>query len=214
MVSQPTIFLVDDDAGVRRFVCVLLKSDGFSNVRAYESSQKFLQEAPLRDGDCVLLDIYMPVLDGLAVQNELNRRSEHIAVIVITGQADVTIAVKAMQAGAVDFIEKPFSNELLLSSVHRALAIAEQAEYGVKGSDDIRRLLELLTAREREVFDRIVQGWPNKIVAHDLKISPRTVEMHRAHMMDKMNAPNLGALIRMTVAAGIPLDAKEEARAV
>ena len=202
MASHPEIFIVDDDAGIRDFVRVLLEFAGFSRIKSFESSRRFLDDAALHDGDCVLLDLRMPDFDGLAVQKELNRRGNRVSIIVMTAHAEVPIAVKAMQAGAADFIEKPFSNEVLLSSVHRALAGAEKSELGLKQSDDILRRLESLTTREREVFGRLVQGWPNKVVAYDLKISQRTVEMHRAHVMEKMQAKNLASLVRMTLDAG------------
>ena len=204
MAVQPVIFLVDDDAGIRDFIRVLLDFAGFPIIKTYESSRRFLQEAALQDGDCVLLDLHMPELNGLEVQRELNRRGKRLGVIMVTGHADVPTAVKAMQAGAADFIEKPFSNDALIASVHRALAL-NQASTDLAKSEDVRRRVETLTAREREVFERIMQGWPNKTVARDLKISQRTVEMHRARIMAKMQAQNLANLIRMAIDAGIPL---------
>ena len=204
MAVQPAVFVVDDDPGIRDFIRVLLEFAGFSNVRTYESSRRFLDEAAFRDGDCVLLDLRMPDQDGLAVQRELNRRGKRLGVVMVTGHAEVPTAVKAMKAGAVDFIEKPFSNDALIASVHRALAV-NQTDLSRPKSEDVQRRLGTLTPREREVFDRIIQGWPNKTVAHDLKISQRTVEMHRARIMTKMQAQNLANLIRMAIDAGIPL---------
>ncbi len=204
MALQPAVFVVDDDEGIRDFIRVLLEFAGFANVRTYESSNRFLKEAAFRDGDCVLLDLRMPDQDGLEVQRELNRRGKRLGVIMITGHAEVPTAVKAMQAGAVDFIEKPFSNDALIASVHRALAV-NQASSDPSKSEDVLRRLETLTAREREVFERIIQGWPNKTVAHALQISQRTVEMHRARIMSKMQAQNLAVLIRMAIDAGIAL---------
>ena len=145
----------------------------------------------------------MPERDGLAVLDELNRRGKRLGIIMITGHAEVPVAVRAMQAGAVDFIEKPFSNDVLIASVQRALAI-NRPDAGTP-SEDVLRRIGTLTAREREVFDRIVQGWPNKVVAQELKISQRTVEMHRARIMSKMQTRNLATLIRMAIDAGIPL---------
>jgi two-component system response regulator FixJ len=204
MAVQPVIFIVDDDAGIRDFIRVLLEFAGFPNVKTYESSRRFLQEAALQDGDCVLLDLHMPELNGLEVQRELNRRWKRLGVIMVTGHADVPTAVKAMQAGAVDFIEKPFSNDVLIASVHRALAV-NRDDGGPPKSEAALRRLNALTVREREVFERIIKGWPNKTVARDLKISQRTVEMHRARIMGKMQAQNLANLIRMAIDAGIPL---------
>lgn len=203
MAVEPAIFIVDDDAGVREFIRVMLGFAGFPNVKTYELSRRFLAEAALRDGDCLLLDLRMPERDGLAVLDELNRRGKRLGIIMITGHAEVPVAVRAMQAGAVDFIEKPFSNDVLIASVQRALAI-NRPDSGTP-SEDVLRRIGTLTAREREVFDRIVQGWPNKVVAQELKISQRTVEMHRARIMSKMQTRNLATLIRMAIDAGIPL---------
>jgi len=203
MAIEPAIFIVDDDAGVREFIRVMLGFAGFPNIKTYESSRRFLDEAALRDGDSLLLDLRMPERDGLAVLDELNRRGIRLGIIVITGHAEVPVAVRAMQAGAIDFIEKPFSNDVLIASVQRALAI-NRPDAGPR-SEDVLRRIETLTAREREVFGRIVQGWPNKAVAQALKISQRTVEMHRARIMSKMQARNLATLVRMAIDAGIPL---------
>jgi len=205
MAAQPAIFVVDDDAGSREFVRVLLEFAGLGNIRPFEESRRFLDEASLRDGDVVLLEQRLPQPDGLAVQRELNRRGTRIAIIMMTADAKVSSVVKAMQAGAADFIEKPFSNEALVGSVQRALAVAQRRDRGGARSDDMLRRLDALTGREREVFDRLVQGWPNKTVALDLKVSQRTVEMHRARIMAKMQVENLATLIRMTVDAGLPL---------
>ena len=203
MAVQPAIFVVDDDAGVREFIRVLLEFAGFANIKPYESSRSFLEEAALRDGDCLLLDLRMPGRDGLSVLDEINRRGKRLGVIMITGHAEVPTAVRAMRLGAVDFIEKPFSNDVLLASVQRALATHRPDV--ASGCEDVQRRVETLTPREREVFDRIVQGWPSKTVAHDLKISLRTVEMHRARIMAKMQTRNLATLVRMAIDAGLPL---------
>jgi two-component system response regulator FixJ len=200
---QPAIFIVDDDAGVREFIRVLLEFAGFANIKPYESSRRFLEEASLRDGDCLLLDLRMPERDGLAVLDEVNRRGRRLGVIMVTGHAEVPIAVRAMRSGALDFIEKPFSNDVLIASVQRALAM-HRPDTGA-ASEDVLRRVETLTPREREVFDRIVQGWPSKTVAYDLKISLRTVEMHRARIMAKMQTRNLATLVRMAIDAGLPL---------
>ena len=205
MGAQPAIFVVDDDASSREFVRVLLEFAGLGDIRPYESSRRFLDEATVRDGDVVLLEQRLGEIDGLAVQRELNRRGNRIAVIMMSSQPKVPIVVKAMQSGAADFIEKPFSNEALVGSVQRALAVAQRRDRGGARSDDMLRRLDTLTGREREVFDRLVQGWPNKTVALDLKISLRTVEMHRARIMAKMQVVNLATLIRMTADAGLPL---------
>jgi len=205
MAVQPAIFVVDDDASSREFVRALLEFSGLSNIRLHESSRRFLDEASLRDGDVVLLELTLKEIDGFAVQRELNRRAAKIALIMTATEPSVPNVVKAMQSGAADFIEKPFSNEVLVGSVQRALAVAQRRDRSGARSDDVLRRLDTLTGREREVFDRLIQGWPNKAVALDLKISQRTVEMHRARIMAKMQVLNLATLIRLTVDAGLPL---------
>jgi len=205
MALQPAIFIVDDDADVSSYSRTLLEFAGFANVRSHQSARRFLEEASIHDGDVVLIELRMREYDGFELQRELKRRGLSVAVIMTATHPDVPAVVKAMQIGAVDFIEKPYSNDVLVGSVQRALAVAQTLHHGAARSDDVLRRLDTLTAREREVFDRLVQGWPNKAVAVDLKISQRTVEMHRARILDKMQAQNLATLIRMTIDAGLPL---------
>ena len=174
-----------------------------THVTPYGASRRFLQEAAPQPGDCLLLDIRMPDMDGLELQTELNRRSVRLAVIIMTGHGDVPIAVRAMKAGAVEFIEKPFSDELLLDCIRRALALAQETSRQSGEIGETLRHLEALTTREREVLDGVVAGQPNKVIAHDLGISPRTVEIHRARVMEKMQARSLSALVRMVLAAGV-----------
>jgi two-component system, LuxR family, response regulator FixJ len=203
VAHEPTIFIVDDDDGVRDSLQLLLQAAGFPQIGAYESSLRFLDAAEPRPGDCLLLDVRMPDMDGLELQAELNRRALRLPVIVMTGHGDVPIAVRAMKAGAADFIEKPFTDDLLIDCVRRALALsAETLRLSAEVSETLRRL-ETVTAREREVLEGMVAGHPNKVIAHDLVISPRTVEIHRARVMEKMDARSLSALVRMALAAGI-----------
>ena len=202
MPREPTIFIVDDDDAIRDSLQLLLDVAGFKHVVAYGSSRRFLDTAAPQPGDCVLLDVRMPGMDGLELQAELNRRGVHMPLVIMTGHADVPIAVRAMKAGAVDFIEKPFSDEVLLDTVRRAWAVAAAASRQTEAVDETRRRLDTLTARERDVFDLVVAGRANKAIAHDLGISPRTVEIHRARVMDKMQAPSLSALVRMALAIG------------
>jgi two-component system response regulator FixJ len=203
MAREPTIFIVDDDEAVRDSLQALLQAMGFKQISAYESSLRFLEAAKPQPGDCLLLDLRMPDMDGLELQTELNRRAVRLPVIVMTGHGDVPIAVRAMKAGAADFIEKPFPDDLLIDSVRRALALsAATLRVSEEVSETVRRL-GTLTAREREVLEGMVTGHPNKVIAHDLGISPRTVEIHRARVMEKMDARSLSALVRMALAAGI-----------
>ncbi len=203
MPREPTIYIVDDDEAIRDSVRLLLESAGFNNIALYQSGRVFLSEAEPQPGDCLLLDVRMPDIDGLELQNELNRRGSRLAVIIMTGHADVPVAVRAMKAGAADFIEKPFSDEVLLDALRRALALAAEASRGHEQASETMRRLQTLTAREREVFDAMISGRPNKVIAYDLGISPRTVEIHRARVMEKMQARNLSTLVRMAMAADI-----------
>jgi len=202
MAREPTIFIVDDDDAIRDSLQLLLESAGLRHVTGYGASRRFLEEAAPQPGDCLLLDIRMPDMDGLELQVELNRRGTRLPVIIMTGHGDVPIAVRAMKAGAFEFLEKPFSDELLLDCVRRALALAEETSRESEQVGETLRHIESLTAREREVLDGIVAGQPNKVIAHDLGISPRTVEIHRARVMDKMQASSLSALVRKVLAAG------------
>lgn len=203
MAREPTIFIVDDDDAIRDSLQLLLESAGFKHVEAYSSSRSFLEQANAQSGDCLLLDVQMPDMDGLDLQEQVAKRGIRLAVIVMTGHGDVPIAVRAMKAGAVDFIEKPFPDDVMLDSIRRALVHGAEIGRERDAANEVRRRLETLTAREREVLDGMVDGKPNKVIAYNLGISPRTVEIHRAHVMEKMAARSLSALVRMSLAAGI-----------
>lgn len=204
-MSEPSavIFVVDDDPAIRKSLTVLLEASGLTNVVAYSSADEFLTAAQPKRGDCLVVDIRMPGMDGLELQAELNRRGSKIPVIVMTGHGDVPIAVRAMKAGASDFVEKPFAVDAMIESVKRALELSAQASGAVQENEQIHRRIGSLTPREREVLEGLVAGHPNKVIAHTLGISPRTVEIHRARVMDKLDARNLSTLVRMAITAGI-----------
>jgi len=197
-VTKPLLYVVDDDQDVRDSLKVLLEFADYG-VRAFESAVKFLA-SDLRDTTgCLIVDIRMPDMDGLELQDELLKRKVDLPVIVITGHGDVPLAVRAMRAGALDFLEKPFREEALLESVERALQMRPR-KATAKSSDALARL-ETLTDREREVLNLIVEGHTNKEVARILDISPRTVDIHRAHVMEKTQAKTLAELVRMTLSS-------------
>lgn len=201
-MSKFPVYLIDDDDSVRRSVGFMLKTSGLT-VRAFKNGIEFLREVGKLDSGAVLLDVRMPEMDGLEVQSELNARGVTFPVIVMTGHGDVEIAVKAMKAGAVDFIEKPFDKVLVLEALDEAFA-----RLGRKGSDGIRsqeaRLrLNGLTPRENDVLKGLVVGYPNKTIGYDLGISARTVEIHRANLMKKLDVSNLSDLLRIAFAAGL-----------
>jgi two-component system, LuxR family, response regulator FixJ len=196
------VFVVDDDADVRDSVCALLDSAGFAS-EPFESALAFLAAyGPSRHG-CVISDVRMPDMDGMALQAELVKRGATLPVIVVTGHADVPLAVRALKSGAFDFIEKPFDDELLIASVKRALAQAVSVREQASAAQRAESLIANLSARERQVLELLVVGRSNKVIAHELDISPRTVEIHRAHVMEKMEARSLSDLVRSALAAGI-----------
>jgi two-component system, LuxR family, response regulator FixJ len=193
------VYIVDDDAAVRDSLCMLLESAGYT-FRGFNAARSFLSDAEM-DRGCMVVDIRMPGMSGLELQEELARRNIALPVIVITGHGDVPLAVRAMAAGAVDFIEKPFDDQRMLDSIARALRIGDEKRSRAGEAQAARDLLALLTQREREVFDQLVKGRPNKIVAHELGISPRTVEIHRANVMAKLQARNLSDIVRTALTA-------------
>lgn len=199
--AERTVFVVDDDAAALDSLVVLLKSDGLS-VRGYASAHDFLAQFQSTLRGCVITDLRMPGMDGVDLIRTLKAADCILPVIVITGHADVTRAVDAMKAGASDFLEKPFEAEQILRAVRAAL---EQNDADVDAGADrlrIRRRMDSLTARERQVLDLIMEGASNKVIAARLQISPRTVEIYRANVMSKMRAESLSDLIRSTIAAG------------
>ena len=198
MPADATIFILDDDDAVRDSLAMLVESAGF-RAEAFASCQEFLQRPPFPPHACLLLDIHMPEMTGLQLQDEMARRDLKLPVIVMTGQADVPVAVRAMKAGARDFIEKPFSDEVILESIRNAMAPA-----GKTGGDPaVTKRVAALTSREYDVMLQMVAGNPNKVTAYNLGISPRTVEIHRARVMEKMAARSLSELVRMALAVGI-----------
>lgn len=192
----PTVFVIDDDEAVRNSLRLLLKSLNLS-VHAYASAQEFLPTYHPRQAGCLLLDIRMPGMSGLELQQQLNLQGATIPVIFITGHGDVPMAVEAMQHGAFDFLQKPFRDQDLIDRVQRALERDALLRAQLRETDRIREHLDALTAREREVLDLMVSGKANKVMAAELGVSQRTVEIHRARVMEKMQARSLAQLVRM-----------------
>ena len=201
-MSGELIFVVDDDDAVRASLRALLETAGYRTAR-FGSGVAFLDSLDTGRGACVLLDVKMPELDGLEVQRRLNERGVMLPVIIITGHGDIAMAVQAMRAGAVDFLEKPVSRDRLLETVARAIEIGRNAGQDRRERSDIDTRLEALTSREREVLEQLVMGRTNKVVAHELGISSRTVEVYRRNVMAKMDADSLSHLVRMTLVAGV-----------
>ena len=204
MATDAVVHLIDDDEGVRQAVAFLLTTSGFA-VRVYESAAAFLDALPSVQPGCVVTDVRMPGMDGLALHRELKSRGVTQPVIVITGHADVPLAVEAMKAGAVDFIEKPFNDDVLLSAIRVAI---DRHGRDTRHSEEIAAIkakLASLSPREREVLDGLVAGLPNKTIAYDLKISARTVEVHRANLMTRMGARSVADLVRMVFVVRSPV---------
>jgi len=202
MPNDRHVYIVDDDEAVRDSLSMLLEACGHG-VRSFSLAREFLDVAPSLPLGCLIVDIRMPEMDGLELQRHLNERSLRFPMIVITGHGDVPLAVRAMKAGALDFIEKPFASQTILASVEAALARLEAGDERDPTAVAAAAKLDLLSPREREVLEGLLAGLPNKTIAYDLAISPRTVEIHRARVMDKMGARNLSELIRLALAAGL-----------
>jgi two-component system response regulator FixJ len=199
--TRATIFIVDDDMAVRDALKLLLRSVGQA-VETYASAQEFLDAYSEDRPGCLVLDIRMPGMSGLELQQKLNERHSILPIIFITGHGDVPMAVEAMQAGAVDFIQKPFRDQDLIDRINQALEKDANNRAALGERNVIRKRLETLTPREREVLDLVVHGKANKVIAGDLKLSQRTVEIHRARVMEKMQASSLAHLVRMVLEVG------------
>jgi len=202
MLAERRVYIVDDDEAVRDSLSVLLESKAFA-VRSFASALEFLEAAPSLPAGCLIVDIRMPEMDGLELQQHLIDRSLDFSLIVITGHGDVPLAVRAMKAGAVDFIQKPFASEAILNSLDTALARLAAPNEQDPAAVAAATKLALLSPREREVLEGLLAGLPNKTIAYDLAISPRTVEIHRARVMDKMGARSLSELVRLALSAGV-----------
>jgi two-component system response regulator FixJ len=194
------VHLVDDDEAIRRSVGFMLKTSGF-NVRTYDSGLQLIKAAAGLETGCILLDIRMPGMDGLEVQKALRDKGVALPVIIMTGHGDVSLAVQAMKAGAVDFIEKPFEKAVLLSGIEHAMERLKRSAASQDRAGEAIVRLQALTPREREVLEGLAKGLPNKTIAYDLGISPRTVEIHRANVMSKLGVRSLSEALRIAFAA-------------
>ena len=197
---KSTVFIVDDDQAIRHAMELLMRSVGL-DYEIYHSADDFLTKFSDDRPGCLVLDIRMPGMGGLELQDRLNEMGSALPIIFITGHGDVPMAVEAMQKGAVDFIQKPFRDQDLLDRIADALKTDQEKRAERQQHQEVRGRLSTLTKREREVFDLVVTGKPNKVIAFELGVSQRTVEIHRARVMDKMKARSLADLVRMHIAA-------------
>jgi len=200
LASSEIVHVIDDDADVRQSLAFLLSTVGLA-VRVHDSATSFLKSLPEIQDGCIVTDVRMPGMDGIELQRRLRSDGNAIPVIVITGHGDIALAVDAMKAGAVDFIEKPFDDEVLIGAIKTALARRAGTRERDAQAAETRARVKLLSERERQVLDGLVAGKPNKIIAHELDISARTVEIYRANVMTKMQADSLSALVRMALLA-------------
>jgi len=194
--AASTIYIVDDDAGMRRALGLLLQTVGYTTA-LFEDPREFLEKFSPKAAGCLVLDIRMPGMSGLEVQHELNRKGSMLPVIFITGHADVPMAVQAMKEGAFEFVEKPFRDQDLLDRINHALRLDGENRAVMARRAEILRRFESLTPRESQVMSMVVNGVPNKVIALDLILSERTVEIHRAKVMDKMGAKSIAHLVKL-----------------
>jgi two-component system response regulator FixJ len=200
-MSASVVHVVDDDEAMRESLEFLLASAGYT-ARLYENAIALLARLGELEAGCIVTDVRMPQMDGLELVNELKRRGASHPIVILTGHGDVSLAVQAMKAGVVEFIEKPFEDTILLDAVRMALSLDAQASVSQNDRDQFAARLERLTDRERDVFEAVVDGDSNKLAARRLGISPRTVEIYRANMMSKMGAENLSQLVRVAIRCG------------
>ena len=200
MVDEPVVHVIDDDEAARQSLAFLLDCAGLA-VRSYESAAEFLKAVPTMEHGCIITDVRMPGMSGVELIGRLKALAVADPVIIITGHADVPLAIQAMKAGVADFLEKPFSDDAILGAVRSALSRRTDVNQAEAERDQILNLLATLSQREREVLDGLVEGRANKVIAFDLGISARTVEVYRANVMTKMKAGSLSELVRMATIA-------------
>lgn len=202
--NERTVYVVDDDEAVRDSLKALLESSGFA-VNVFASAEEALDRCRDVGGGCLVADVRMPGMTGIELQERLREHGVDLPVIVVTGHGDVPLAVKAMKGGAVDFIEKPFSDDRILRAVEHAMASPRATGTEQEREAAAKTLVGKLTAREREVLEFLASGYANKQIAAALNISPRTVEIHRSRVIEKLNAPSISHLVRLALAAGVAL---------
>jgi two-component system response regulator FixJ len=197
------IYIVDDDDALRQSVEVLLDVAGGFVTRSFASGEAFLDQVPHMEAGCVLLDLNMPGLNGLEVLHRLQKLDNRFETILLTGQGDIGVAVEAMKSGAIDFIEKPYDNRMLLNALDNGFARIEDREKEASAIQSARDGIDRLTPRERDVLLGLIDGKANKIIAYELDISPRTVEIYRANLMDKLGVRSVAEAVRIAFAAGL-----------
>ncbi len=199
---QFTVHVVDDDESVRSALSRLFRATGHS-VRTFESAQEYLADASPEEPGCVVLDVRMPGMDGLTLQECMSERGFNAPIVFVSAHGDISVSVRAMKRGAVDFLEKPLEEDDLLGAVDRAIALDAERRERRSSNARFRSGLENLTSREYEVMTHVIAGRPNKVIAHELDVSEKTIKVHRGRVMKKMEAGSLADLVRMTERAGV-----------
>jgi two-component system, LuxR family, response regulator FixJ len=199
-MTEPVVHVIDDDEAMRESLAFLLDAAGLT-ARTYESATRFLETVETAGSGVIVTDVRMPEMSGLELVRRLKARETPLPIIMITGHGDVPLAVEAMKAGVVDFLEKPFEDEALLAAIRAALAESRRNDEELAERERLRQVLESLSPREHEVLEGVVAGKLNKVIAHELGISPRTVEVYRANVMSKTGARGLSELVRMVLLA-------------
>ena len=199
--DKPVVFIVDDDEAICQSLRLLIDDIGLE-VRTFNSAMQFLAEYDPSQPGCLVLDVRMSGMSGLELQSRLHEQGREIPTIIITGHGDVPMAVEAMKTGALDFIEKPFRDQVLLDSIHRAIDLDRSARRRRRERQEVQSRIRLLTQREREVMDRLVTGKTNKSIGYELGISPKTVDFHRANILSKTGVNSVVELVRLTQKAG------------
>jgi two-component system response regulator FixJ len=205
MTQEKNVYIVDDDEASRDSIATLLSVAGF-RTKSFASGNQFLQEVASLAPGCLVSDVRMPDVDGIMLVQQLKTLKLSIPVVLITGHGDIKTAVRAIKSGAADFVEKPYDDETILTAVRKAQEELDHDDEGVELAKIAAGRLSALSARECEVLERLVAGLSNKAIAHDLAISPRTVEFHRTRVMTKMHAGSLSQLVRLALLAGLKVD--------
>ncbi|MCW5717626.1 MAG: response regulator [Chitinophagaceae bacterium] len=204
-MTASVVHIVDDDEPTRDSLQFLLAASGFA-ARAHASATDFLRGVPHRDAGCLVTDVRMPDMSGIELLTAVRARQPDLPVVVVTGHGDISLAVEAMKLGAVDFLEKPYSDEAMIAAVEAAIARrSDDARTSAEASETDARIASL-SPRERQVLEGVVAGKANKVIAYDLDISPRTVEVYRANLMTKMQATSLSHLVRLALMAGVGIE--------
>jgi len=200
-LPEPTVFVVDDDDAVRHALSILLESMGIQ-VATFDSVQTFLDAYEPGMPGCLVLDVRLPRFSGLELQEHLSRQGVNIPIIFVSGHGNVSMAVRTMKAGAVDFLEKPFDDQMLLDSIQRAIELDRQSRRDSEWRSQVCERLANLSPREEEVLRLLIRGNPNKVIAHEMNLSTKTVETHRAHIMRKLGVNSMAGLVWIALASG------------